>query len=220
MSKAILKGFIKPPKSGRKKKPKGPKPPTPDQIAGAKEAGVGIRAFKKLPPNEQNKWIEKAKKAPVPKKPAKVVRSPRENAELKRLISSQKRDDAPDSDPLPRRRATGPEGFKPVEQGPLLSKVQLPEKMSKAQARKLIMQGKAKVRIDKNGKKRLVPTGEYAPAPSVIAADLGLIGKGKLPTEEELVKRGGFEIRQKGGTVKRRMGGVIKKGFGKATHGY
>ena len=151
-----------------------------------------------------------AKKPPVRKKPAKVVRSPKENAELKRLISSQKRDDAPDSNPLPRRRATGPEGSKPVEQGPLLSKVQLPEKMSKAQARKLIMQGKAKVRTDKNGKKKLVSTGEYAPARGVVAEEMGLSKRGKLPNEEELKEIGGFEIRNKGGKVKRKAGGKVK----------
>jgi len=151
-----------------------------------------------------------AKKAPVRKKPAKVVRSPKENAELKRLISSQKRDDAPDSNPLPRRRATGPEGSKPVEQGPLLSKVQLPEKMSKAQARKLIMQGKAKVRTDKNGKKKLVSTGEYAPARGVVAEEMGLSKRGKLPSEAELKEIGGFEMRNKGGKVKRKAGGKVK----------
>ena len=150
-----------------------------------------------------------AKKPPVRKKPAKVVRSPKENAELKRLISSQKRDDAPDSNPLPRRRATGPEGSKPVEQGPLLSKVQLPEKMSKAQARRLIMQGKAKVRTDKNGKKKLVSTGEYAPARGVVAEEMGLIKRGKLPSEAELKEMGGFEIRNKGGKVKRKAGGNL-----------
>ena len=150
-----------------------------------------------------------AKKPPVRKKPAKVVRSPKENAELKRLISSQKRDDAPDSNPLPRRRATGPKGSKPVEQGPLLSKVQLPEKMSKAQARKLIMQGKAKVRTDKNGKKKLVSTGEYAPARGVVAEEMGLSKRGKLPSEAELKEIGGFEMRNKGGKVKRKAGGNL-----------
>jgi len=171
----------------------------------AKKAG---RPKRRRGPKPKPKKVV-AKKAPVRKKPAKVVRSPKENAELKRLISSQKRDDAPDSNPLPRRRATGPEGSKPVEQGPLLSKVQLPEKMSKAQARKLIMQGKAKVRTDKNGKKKLVSTGEYAPARGVVAEEMGLIKRGKLPNEEELKEIGGFEIRNKGGKVKRKAGGNL-----------
>jgi len=181
VAKLIAKAITK--KAGRPKRRRGPKPKPKPAVA---------------------------KKAPVRKKPAKVVRSSKENAELKRLISSQKRDDAPDSNPLPRRRATGPEGSKPVEQGPLLSKVQLPEKMSKAQARKLIMQGKAKVRTDKNGKKKLVSTGEYAPARGVVAEEMGLSKRGKLPSEAELKEIGGFEMRNKGGKVKRKAGGKVK----------
>ena len=170
----------------------------------AKAVSKAGRPKRRRGPKPKPKEV-KAKKAPVRKKPAKVVRSPRENAELKRLISSQKRDDAPDSNPLPRRRATGPEGSKPVEQGPLLSKVQLPEKMSKAQARKLIMQGKAKVRTDKNGKKKLVSTGEYAPARGVVAEEMGLSKRGKLPSEAELKEMGGFEMRKTGGKAKSKV---------------
>jgi hypothetical protein len=175
LGKLVAKAVLK---AGRPKRRRGPKP-KPKEV--------------------------KAKKAPVRKKPAKVVRSPRENAELKRLISSQKRDDAPDSNPLPKRRATGPEGSKPVEQGPLLSKVQLPEKMSKAQARRLIMEGKAKVRTDKNGKKKLVSTGEYAPARGVVAEEMGLSKRGKLPSEAELKEMGGFEMRKTGGKAKSKV---------------
>jgi hypothetical protein len=167
----------------------------------AKAVSKAGRPKRRRGPKPKPKEV-KAKKAPVRKKPAKVVRSPRENAELKRLISSQKRDDAPDSNPLPKRRATGPEGSKPVEQGPLLSKVQLPEKMSKAQARRLIMEGKAKVRTDKNGKKKLVSTGEYAPARGVVAEEMGLSKRGKLPSEAELKEMGGFEMRKTGGKAK------------------
>jgi hypothetical protein len=174
----------------------------------AKAVSKAGRPKRRRGPKPKPKEV-KAKKAPVRKKPAKVVRSPRENAELKRLISSQKRDDAPDSNPLPKRRATGPEGSKPVEQGPLLSKVQLPEKMSKAQARRLIMEGKAKVRTDKNGKKKLVSTGEYAPARGVVAEEMGLSKRGKLPSEAELKEMGGFEMRNKGGKVKRKAGGNL-----------
>ena len=170
----------------------------------AKAVSKAGRPKRRRGPKPKPKEV-KAKKAPVRKKPAKVVRSPRENAELKRLISSQKRDDAPDSNPLPRRRATGPEGSKPVEQGPLLSKVQLPEKMSKAQARRLIMEGKAKVRTDKNGKKKLVSTGEYAPARGVVAEEMGLSKRGKLPSEAELKEMGGFEMRKTGGKAKSKV---------------
>lgn len=186
VAKLIAKAIGK--KAGRPKRRRGPKPKPKPAVA---------------------------KKPPVRKKSAKVVRSSKENAELKRLISSQKRDDAPDSNPVPRRRATGPEGSKPVEQGPLLSKVQLPEKMSKAQARKLIMQGKAKVRTDKNGKKKLVSTGEYAPARGVVAEEMGLSKRGKLPSEAELKEMGGFEMRKKGGKAKVRKPISIKNALKK-----
>tara|TARA_R110002167_G_scaffold324275_1_gene530291 strand:- start:45 stop:659 length:615 start_codon:yes stop_codon:yes gene_type:complete len=176
-------------------------------------------------PKPKPKPEVKAKKPVARKKKEKVVRTKAEQSELNKLIRQQKKDEVADTkDPLPRRRATGPEGVKPVEQGPLLSKVQLPEKMSKAQARRLIMQGKAKVVTDKNGKKKLISTGEYAPDRRIIAEEMGLGGKGKLPTEAELDAMGGFEIKRHGGKVKRNMGGpvrgvgVARQGFGKAKY--
>jgi len=158
-----------------------------------------------------------AKKPVARKKKEKVVRTKAEQTELNKLIRQQKKDEVADTkNPLPRRRATGPEGVKPVEQGPLLSKVQLPEKMSKAQARKLIMQGKAKVVTDKNGKKKLISTGEYAPSRQIIAEEMGL--KGKI-SEDEIKSLGGFEIKKYGGKVKRNMGGPVR-GVGKAMQGF
>jgi hypothetical protein len=187
------------PKRGRPKRRRGPKPKPKPEV--------------------------EAKKPVARKKKEKVVRTKAEQSELNRLIRQQKKDDIADTkNPLPRRRATGPEGEVPVEQGPLLSKVQLPKKMSKAQARRLIMQGKAKVVTDKNGKKKLISTGEYAPSRQVIAEEMGLGGKGKLPTEAELDAMGGFEIRMGGGKVKRNMGGPVRgvgaarQGFGKAKY--
>ena len=162
-------------------------------------------------PNPKPKAV--AKKPVARKKPEKIVRTKAERAELRRLIKAQERDEVADlKDPLPNRRKTGPEGSKPVEQGPLLSKVLLPEKMSKAQARRLLMQGKAKIVTDKNGKKKLVSTGEYAPARETIAEEMGLRGKGRLPTEADIEEMGGFEIKKHGGKVKRNMGGSIKRG--------
>ena len=114
---------------------------------------------------------------------------------------------------LPKRRATGPKGQE-VEQGPLLSKVKLPEKMSPARKRKLIEQGKA--RMTKGGMKE---TGEFAPSAGSIAEEMGIGGKGSLPTEEQLRGMGGFEFMKKGGKIKRRMGGKVR-GFGKALRGY
>ena len=176
-------------------------------------------------PKPKPKPEVEAKKPVARKKQEKVVRTKAEQSELNKLIRQQKKDEVADTkNPLPRRRATGPEDAVPVEQGPLLSKVQLPEKMSKAQARRLIMQGKAKVVTDKNGKKKLISTGEYAPSRQVIAEEMGLGGKGKLPTEAELDAMGGFEIRMGGGKVKRNMGGPVRgvgaarQGFGKAKY--
>ena len=49
----------KPGGPGRKRKARGVKPATPAQKAGAKKAGMGIKAFRALPQAEQKKWIKK-----------------------------------------------------------------------------------------------------------------------------------------------------------------
>ena len=179
-------------KAGRPKRRRGPKP-KPKKVV-AKKAPVRKNNKKPLSKRAQSE-IEKLSGV---KLTALKNKTPSEQREYLKTIS----DRAEREDPLPRRRATGPEGSKPVEQGPLLSKVQLPEKMSKAQARKLIMQGKAKVRTDKNGKKKLVSTGEHAPARGVVAEEMGLSKRGKLPSEAELKEMGGFEMRKTGGKAK------------------
>ena len=203
------------PKRGRPKRRRGPKPkPKPE-----------VEAKKPVARKKQEKPLSKKAKAEIQKlSGVKLTELKNKTPSEQREYLKAKSDIAENKDPLPRRRATGPEDAVPVEQGPLLSKVQLPEKMSKAQARRLIMQGKAKVRTDKNGKKKLVPTGEYAPSRQVIAEEMGLLGKGKLPTEAELDAMGGFEIRMGGGKVKRNMGGPVRgvgaarQGFGKAKY--
>jgi hypothetical protein len=185
----------------------------------------GGRPKRKRGPKPKPKAV--AKKPVAPKKPEEPL-SKKDKAEIQRLSGVKLKDlknKSPseqreylkaksdiEPDPLPNRRKTGPEGFKPVEQGPLLSKVLLPEKMSTAQARRLLMQGKAKVVKDKNGKKKLVSTGEYAPARETIAEEMGLSGKGRLPTEADIEKMGGFEIKKHGGKVKRNMSGSINRG--------
>ena len=132
---------------------------------------------------------------------------------LKALYRQQQEEIKGSQNILPRRRATGPEGQE-VEQGPLLSKVLLPENVSPARKRNLIAQGKA--RMTKQGIKG---TGEFAPSRQSIAEEMGLGGKGSLPTEEQLRGMGGFEIKKYGGKVKRRMGGKVR-GYGKAQRGY
>ena len=109
---------------------------------------------------------------------------------------------------LPKRRATGPEGVKPVEQGPLLSKIPTPTKKEMSSA--------TRQRLGRSG---MLKKGEYAPPSSMIAEDMGLGGKGSLPTEQEIKALSGFEFMQKGGKVKRRMGGKVR-GYGKALRGY
>ena len=86
--------------------------------------------------------------------------------------------------------------------------------MSPARKRSLIAQGKA--RMTKRGMKE---TGEFAPSAGSIAEEMGIGGKGSLPTEEQLRGMGGFEFMKKGGKIKRRMGGKVR-GFGKALRGY
>jgi hypothetical protein len=57
-----------------------------------------------------------------------------------------------------------------------------------------------------------------------VAGEMGLIGKGELPTAKELEAMGGFRTNKHGGTVKRNKGGVVRgvgqanKGFGNATY--
>tara|TARA_R110000751_G_scaffold79475_2_gene160202 strand:- start:19 stop:666 length:648 start_codon:yes stop_codon:yes gene_type:complete len=192
-------------KLGRPKRRRGPKP---------KKKVIAKKPKKQEKPLSKRATAEIERLSGIKLKELKN-KSPSEQQEYLKVKS----DIADTKDPLPRRRATGPEGFKPVEQGPLLSKVQLPEKMSKAQARRLIMDGKAKVVTDKNGKKKLVSTGEYAPDRRIIAEEMGLGGKGKLPTEAELDAMGGFEIKRHGGKVKRNMGGPVR-GVGAARQGF
>ena len=204
--------------------------------------GKGGRPKRKRGPKPKPKPKAVAKKPVAPKKPEEPL-SKKAKAEIQRLSGVKLKDlknkspseqreylkaksdiaDIKEPD-LPRRRATGPPGAVPVEQGDLLSKVLLPEKMSKAKARSLLMQGKAKIVTDKNGKKKLVSTGEYAPARETIAEEMGLSGKGRLPTEADIEKMGGFEINKHGGKVKRNMGGPVRgvgaarQGFGKAKY--
>ena len=119
-----------------------------------------------------------------------------------------------------RRRKTGPKGTPQeqlVEQGPLLSKVPPPENISKARRRELIKTGQAKMGKRKD-KSVLRPTGEFAPPASMIAEEMGLKGKGQLPTAEE-AKELGLTIKKYGGKVKRNMGGPVR-GVGKAMRGF
>ena len=209
---------------GRRRKARGVKPATELQKKGAKALGISLTEAKKKSDAELKAAIKEA--APKKSKAPQVKRTRAEQSELNRLIKSQKRDEMSDelgSNVLAGRRKTGPEGQE-VEQGPLLSKAKLPEKVSPARRRSLVAQGKAKVRPGKGGKSRLVETGEFAPARQDVADRMGLTARGVPPTEKEIMDMGGFEIRKLGGKVKRNVGGKVRgvgqamKGFGKATY--
>jgi len=222
MAKRLISTIAK--RAGRKRKARGVKPATELQKKGAKVLGISLTAAKKKSDAELKAAIKEA--APKKPKTPKVKRTKAEQSELNRLIKSQKRDEMSDlreTNVLAGRRKTGPKGQE-VEQGPLLSKAKLPEKVSPARRRSLVAQGKAKVRPGKGGKSRLVETGEFAPARQDVADRMGLTARGVPPTEKEIMEMGGFEIRQYGGKVKRNMGGKVRgvgqamKGFGNATY--
>ena len=120
-----------------------------------------------------------------------------------------------------RRRKTGPKGTPQeqlVEQGPLLSKVPPPEKVSKARRRQLVKTGQGKMGKGKGGKSVVKSTGEFAPPASIIAEEMGLRGRGKLPTAKE-AEDFGLTVKKYGGKIKRNMGGPVR-GVGKATRGF
>jgi hypothetical protein len=203
-------------KRGRKRKSRGVKAATPEQKMGAKEAKMKLTDFKKLSDAQQKRFIKEAQDANKPKKKKKptVKYSRKVQREIDRLEQEQIADKARDmgEDTLPRRRATGPEGEKKVEQGPLLSKVPTPTKkeMSPATRRRL-------------GKSGMLKRGEYAPPASMVGEEMGMGGRGSemMPTGKELEEliSSGFEIKKYGGKVRRRMGGQVR-GYGKALRGY
>ena len=198
---------------GRKRKARGAKAATPAQRAGAKQANMSLREFKKLSEEKQNRFIKEAKEANTPKnkKQPRVKRTPAENKELAKLKREQQREMREESaNVLPSRRATGPKGQE-VQQGPLLSKVPTPrkEEMSPATRRRL-------------GKSGMLKRGEYAPPREMVEEAMGARrGSEMMPTGKELddLIASGFEIKKYGGKVKRRMGGQVR-GYGKALRGY
>jgi hypothetical protein len=198
---------------GRKRKARGVKAATPAQRAGAEQANMSLREFKKLSEAKQNRFIKEAKDAKTPKKKKqpRVKRTPAENKELAKLRREQQREMREQStNVLPSRRATGPKGQE-VQQGPLLSKVPTPTKkeMSPAARRRL-------------GKSGMLKRGEYAPPREMVEEAMGARrGSEMMPTGKELddLIASGFEIKKYGGKVKRRMGGKVR-GYGKAMRGY
>ena len=109
----------------------------------------------------------------------------------------------------------------------LPSKEQIDPKIrsySKARIRHLIKTGQAKMVVDKNGKRSIRTTGKFASPQSMVAEEMGLGGKGVLPTEEE-AKAMGLTVKKSGGSIiKRNKGGAVRgvgqaiKGFGNANY--
>ena len=184
----------------------------------ADKAAVKFHGFKTL-----KAWKE-AGSPPIPKRKASTTprgsdapkRTRREEKELARLVRSQSSEN--NVPPLGRRTSTTDSAGNRVEGGvntSLLSKEQLPEKLSPAQLRRLVETGQATV--GRGGKVR--STGEYASGADVT----GRIMRGGddvPPTEAEIMEMGGFEIRKAGGAVKKKKKKTKRVGVGKALRGY
>jgi hypothetical protein len=92
--------------AGRKRKARGVRPATATQRAGAKKAGMGVKAFQALPVAEQKKWIIEAGKLRKPKAATKVKPLTRkEESELDRLTAQQKEE--MDADLRPKKTSIG-----------------------------------------------------------------------------------------------------------------
>ena len=234
-------------KAGRKRKPRGVKPATPAQKAGARKAGVPIKDFRALSEAEQKKWM----KVDKPKAAPKVKRTRKEDSELKRLTAQQKEE--MDADLRPKKTATGtrrmkltPEGLRLFNAGEFDEIINNPKKyithgfdaplrpkgteVTKAQLAKM----KKGSPDDKAQaiREMLNDPGSVVGTPVQVSPQLrGKASKGDLDEmEKELKELGGFEITEGlkgGGRLKYyKKGGRIKKSFkkprgvGKALRGY
>jgi len=184
----------------------------------ADKAAVKFHGFKTL-----KAWKE-AGSPPIPKRKASTTprgsdapkRTRREEKELARLVRSQSSEN--NVPPLGRRTSTTDSAGNRVEGGvntSLLSKEQLPEKLSPAQLRRLVETGQATV--GRGGKVR--STGQYASGADVTGS-LMRGGDDVAPTKDEIIKMGGFEIRKAGGAVKKKKKKTKRVGVGKALRGY
>ena len=227
-TKAVVKTISKKAnKGGRKRKRRGPAPATDRQKNAAQALGMSIKEIKKLSPSE----LEAKLKARTPESKPEVKRTPKEQRQLSALIKQQKKDDADfgPSDP-PRIKLTA--GGSEV----LPSKAQLDPKIknySKRRLRELIKTGQAKMVVGRDGKRKLVTTGKFAPPASEVARDMGRKAdpekkvSGVKRSDEQYEGSGdafnplleAFDPKKYGGKVKRRMGGKVK-GYGKAMRGY
>ena len=125
--------------------------------------------------------------------------------------------------PQGRRTSTTDSAGNKVEGGvntDLLSKVQLDPELknySRQQIRRLIKTGQAKIVRMKDGKSKVVTTGQYAPPRGEVAEKMGLTGRGIISEKEiKNLTAGeggqGFEIRKKGGRVGLGCGAALRGG--------
>ena len=227
----------KPGGPGRKRKARGVKPATTAQKAGAKKAGMGIKAFRALPQAEQKEWIKQAGKLGKPKAATKVKPlTPKEESELDRLTAQQKEE--MDADLRPKKTATGtrrkkltPEGQRLFNAGEFDEIINNPKKyMTHGFDAPLRPKGtevtKGQLAKMKKGspddkaqaiREMLNDPGSVVGTPVQVSPQLrGKASKGDLDEmEKELKELGGFEITEGlkgGGRLKYyKKGGRIKK---------
>ena len=221
---------------GRKRKARGVKPASSAQVAGAKKAGMGIKAFRKLSEADQKEWIKKTGKLGKPKAAPGPARTPREERELDWLTKEQKRE--MDATLHPQQTSVGirrmkltPEGQRLFNAGEFDEIIKNPKKyMTHGVDSPLRPKGtgvtKAQLAKMKKGspedkaqavREMLNDPGYVVGTPVQVFPQLrGQASKGELDEmEKELKKLGGFEITEGlkgGGRLKYyKKGGKIKK---------
>ena len=232
---------------GRKRKPRGVKPASPAQKAGAKKAGMGIKAFRALSEAERKKWM----KVDKPKAAPEVKRTRKEDWELKKLTGEQKKEMDAALRP-PKRTSTGnrrkkltPEGQRLFDAGEFDEIIANPKKyMTHGFDAPLRPKGtevpqKELARMKKGSpEEKAQAIREMLNDPGYVVgtkSQAGRIMRGKevVTTEDEIreLTRGegghGFEIKKGGGRLKYyKKAGRIKKsshkprGVGAALRGY
>ena len=233
---------------GRKRKARGVKPATDAQKAGAKKAGMGVKAFRALSQDEQKKWI----KVDKPKAAAAPKRTRKEEAELDRLKAEQQEEMDAALRP-PKRTSVGtrrmkltPEGQRLFDAGEFDEIIANPKKymthgfdaplrpkgteLTRSQLAKM-KKGSAEDKAQAI-REMLNDPGHVVATPTQASPQLrGKASKGELDEmEKELKALGGFEITEGlkgGGRLKYyKKGGRIKKsskkprGVGAALRGY
>ena len=196
----VAKAAKKPGRKSKKGRPVGSKA----EKAEAKKLGITVPELRKRKKPTKSK---SKKKATAPKRTSK------ESSELRKLIRQQKADDMDlpvSSSAMRRTMVDAPSrssvAGQSVEAGFPRSKTPPPPKQSAAAKRRRVMSGLQGV--GPTGKIR--DTGTFANPRSMTAEAMGLSGRGVIPSEEDLIKSGNFQIRKKGGQVGRGAGKALR----------